>query len=323
MAAYVFADRPLSAALTAAQRALRGLHKDKLVKQFTSNRRQVFYALTKQGADWLNDLLLQNNPNLAEDAKAKSSTRWASGLTSPEHHLFGNFIKLCCLSRGLDACDESGIATHTSSLNTFSENYHVSGLMEIQSAKGGLKQVRPDVLSYDDRGAVWVEIDKSARGEGSRNDLTRLFRQVGRQLSRKMNWLRYKELQILSHIVIFTNTKGIFNTAVRLLRASFPEDVYYREEGSSIQRKSECVVREDTALVFELWEKWVDINDTENPLKEAFVGYVSIQMLPPWLVGTSSKSLKNSSEWFPNNYLPYAKASKWRKPIGLTQSILS
>lgn len=314
VAAYVFGDRPSSAALTAAQRALRGLYNDKLIKRLTSDRHQVFYVLTKLGADWLNGLLLQNDPEIAEELKANSSTRWANNLTNPEHLMYCNFIKLCCLSRGLDACDEGELTSFTTSLNSRSENIHSLGLMEVKSSKGGKKQLRPDVLSYNDKGAVWFEIDKSARGEDRRSDLTNLFRSVGHKLSREVNWLG-EEQQILSHVVIFAYSKGIFNTASRLLRASFPGNTHIEDDTQedNIHRQSVCIINDDTKLVFELWEKRLDFSDKAASLRH-FKGYVSIQMIPPWLIGTSSKSLVDNQEWFSNNYLPYARPQGWKKP---------
>lgn len=191
--------------------------------------------------------------------------------------------------------------------------------MEIKSSKGGKKQLRPDVLSYDDRGAVWFEIDKSARSEDRRSDLSNLFRSVGRKLSRNVSWLD-EEQQVLSHVVIFAYSKSIFNTACRLLKASFPDNHHIEEDTQedNVHRQSVCIINNTTNQVFELWEKRLDFSDKAVGLRH-LKGYVSIQMIPPWLIGTSSKSLKDNQEWFSNNYLPYAKPKGWKMPTSIIQ----
>ncbi len=48
-----FAERPFKAALTAAQRAMRGMVKDDLLRRYRTDRFQTVYGLSGKGADWL------------------------------------------------------------------------------------------------------------------------------------------------------------------------------------------------------------------------------------------------------------------------------
>ena len=315
VAAYVFGDRPLSAALTAAQRALRGLKNDGLIKGFVSDRNQHFYVLTKAGATWFNNLFYQDDLEVDDSFKARSSTQWAGSLTNPEHLMYSNFIKLCCMSRGLDACVENELVLYTTQRNTTPSDKDSLGLMEVKSAKGGKKLLRPDVLSYNEQGAVWFEIDKSARGSDRRRDLTQLICSVGHRLSRNVGWL-VEEQQVLNHLVIFTYSKSFFNTASRLLRKSFPDNDFIEDDNRefNIKRQSVCFIDNETHQVYELWEKRLDFTD-KNAGKRHFKGYVSIQMIPSWLKGAGKKALLNAQEWLLSaNYLPYVNPDGWDSP---------
>ena len=75
IAAACFPDRPFKAALTAAQRAVRGLVKGDLLRRYRTDRFQTVYGLTQRGVDWLVD----------HGYDAASSVRRVSDMTNPEH----------------------------------------------------------------------------------------------------------------------------------------------------------------------------------------------------------------------------------------------
>ena len=55
IAACCFPERPYSAALFAAQRAVRGLVKADLLRRYKTDRHQTVYGLTQRGVDWLGE----------------------------------------------------------------------------------------------------------------------------------------------------------------------------------------------------------------------------------------------------------------------------
>src|SRR3546814_19161887 len=76
---------------------MRGMARDGLVQEYITDRHQHIYALTRAGAQWLNE---------RTGGQAAASTRHASELTNPEHALYENFITICCEQRGLTAQPE-------------------------------------------------------------------------------------------------------------------------------------------------------------------------------------------------------------------------
>lgn len=96
VAAICFPERPFRASLAAAQRAMRGMLKDRLVGHFRTDRHQHVYGLAQGGVNWLAD----------HDIDAASSVRRVSDMTNPEHLLWANFIVCCAQARGLEAHTE-------------------------------------------------------------------------------------------------------------------------------------------------------------------------------------------------------------------------
>ncbi len=97
IAAACFPERPFKAALTAAQRAVRGMVKRGLLRRYRTDGFQTVYGLTQRGFDWL--------PDLGHDAA--SSVRRVSDMTNPEHRLWAQFLVICAWARGLDAVTEA------------------------------------------------------------------------------------------------------------------------------------------------------------------------------------------------------------------------
>ena len=55
IAVHCFTERPFKAALSAAQRAVRGMVKAQLLARYRTDRFMTVYGLTQQGAQWLED----------------------------------------------------------------------------------------------------------------------------------------------------------------------------------------------------------------------------------------------------------------------------
>ncbi len=91
-----FAERPFKAALTAAQRAMRGMVKANLLRCYRTDQFQCVYGLTQGGVAWLDEA----------GHEASSSVRRVSEMTNPEHRLWAQFWVLCCQARGLQAQTE-------------------------------------------------------------------------------------------------------------------------------------------------------------------------------------------------------------------------
>ena len=134
IAAAVFPERALKAALSAAHRATSHLcvakgarskkqisstGKEKSVKslerhpkvrreppslvKYRSDAGQTYYGLTKAGAEWLRD----NGDLDAGDGLAQASVSTVCSKTNPEHEMWANTITLTCAARGIQAWNET------------------------------------------------------------------------------------------------------------------------------------------------------------------------------------------------------------------------
>ena len=68
IAVHCFAERPFKAALSAAQRAVRGMVKAQLLARYRTDRFMTVYGLTQQGVQWLETLAV--SPLRRDDATA-------------------------------------------------------------------------------------------------------------------------------------------------------------------------------------------------------------------------------------------------------------
>lgn len=310
IAAACFAERPFAAALAAAQRAMGAMKRDGLISEYVTDRHQHIYALTRAGSSWLNE---------RTGGEAAASTRHASELTNPEHTMYEHFIKTCCEQRGFTAQTERELLD---GLKSDSKNPG-GGLLRVRVLSGGTKSLRPDVLSHDGLGAVWFEIDRSARGAKRKQDLALLFAAIGSSLSYAPGWLQEDEAH-LHHAVIQAFSLGIMRTAERILKEkhpvlSNPLEAMKRDPG--VQRACRLAAKTEDATVFEVWA-WRKL---AKPTLEwgqlpTIIGYVTIQLLPRWMSSYRSESkerLKAARGWFDENYLPYMRAPQqagWRSP---------
>jgi hypothetical protein len=135
-----FPERPFKAALTAAQRAMRGISKADLLRRYRTDRFQTVYGLTQKGVDWLDEA----------GHDAASSVRRVSDMTNPEHRLWAQFWVLACEARGLKAETEQELLQ---SLNKGVKPGEalVQGMLTVTTMRGkraSTLQLRPDAVAY-------------------------------------------------------------------------------------------------------------------------------------------------------------------------------
>nr|WP_082744940.1 replication-relaxation family protein [Burkholderia savannae] len=286
-----FPERTFKASLTAAQRAMRGLAKAKLVRRYRTERFQHVYGLTVAGARWLQD----------HGVDAAASVRRVADMSNPEHALWMNVIVLACEARGLQAMTEA------EALRKLNEGRDAKaaakqGFITVE-VRGKKRTLRPDAIAYEPDGVTWFEIDRSKRGADREAALSALVGRVGVRLENDLT---------LRRIVLFARTDRIRLRAQALLRARVRETGGQQLTTSAERRFSEI---EDG--LFEVWAMvW-------TPARQCYVdqcvGHVILQLLPTWLpkARLDSSNRQPLSGWLNENYLPYrrlATSSQWLRP---------
>ncbi|WP_296658545.1 replication-relaxation family protein [Paraburkholderia sp.] len=287
-----FPERPFKASLTAAQRAMRGLAKAKLVRRYRTDRLQHVYGLTVGGARWLHD----------QGIDATASVRRVADMSNPEHTLWMNFITLCCEARGVPAETESEALRELNAGRDKSADIK-QGFVTVET--GGRQRIlRPDVLAYEQDGVTWFEIDRSKRGSDREAALCALAGRIGARLSNN---------QPLRRIVVLARTDRILLRALALLRGRV-------RDSDGLQLTSEIQRRflEFEEGIFEVWAM-VYVPDRQQYIDHC-VGHVIVQLLPTWLpkVRLDSSNRQPLSGWFEEDYLPYRRPSArspWTSPI--------
>ncbi|ARK82731.1 hypothetical protein BOC40_06585 [Burkholderia pseudomallei] len=286
-----FPERPFKAALTAAQRAMRGLTKANFVRRYRTDRFQHVYGLTVAGARWLND----------RGVEAVSSVRRVSEMTNPEHTLWMNFIVLGAEARGLRAMTERE-ALQDLNLQRDEGEAAIQGFLSVELPNGA-RTLRPDAIAFEDDGLTWFEIDRSKRGADREAALSALAGRVG---------MRLPNQAVLRRVVVLARTERIQLRALALLRAkaALANDV-------PLVRGSARHFREHRDGVYEVWAAV-----TQEPSGYAIdtcVGHIIVQLLPTHLpkfrLGKSSHH--PIAGWFDDNYLPYyrpAALPPWARP---------
>ncbi|MCS6479751.1 replication-relaxation family protein [Burkholderia thailandensis] len=276
-----FPERPFKAALTAAQRAMRGLAKANLVRRYRTDRFQHVYGLTVPGARWLND----------RGVSAASSIRRVADMSNPEHTLWMNFIVLASEARGLRAMSERE-ALQDLNLQREEGEAAIQGFLNVE-LRSGTRTLRPDAVAFEDDGLTWFEIDRSKRGADREAALSALTGRVG---------MRLPNQAVLRRVVVLARTERIWLRARAVLRAkaALANDV-------PLVRGSVRHFREAGDGVFEVWAAV-----TQEPGGYAIdvcVGHVIIQMLPTWLpkVRLGASNRQPLAGWFDENYLPYRR----------------
>jgi len=297
IAAACFPERPFKAALTAAQRAVRGLVRQGLLRRYKTERFQTVYGLTQRGADWLGE---------QGYAAASASVRRVSDMTNPEHRLWAQFMVLCAQARGWTAWTEAELLHQLSQRKPPAQGY-----LTVEVGHGDnrvSKMLRPDAVAFIPGGkdVCWFEIDRSKRGSDRLADLAALARAVGRQLT---------DGRVLRLVSVQGKTERITRDAVRLLEQLVAESA--RQQLVSGRRQFRCV---DDG-VYAVWSS----RETRSPdgrvgLVDACVGHVVVQLLPTWMpkLRVTAAAPTHPPGWFEDNLLPFKRPSTlspWAAPV--------
>ncbi len=292
-----FAERPYKAALTAAQRAMRGMVKAELLKRYRSDRFQTIYGICQAGVNWLEEA----------GYEASSSVRRVSDMTNPEHRLWAQFWTLACEARGLSAMTEQELLQHLNRDNK-PDQPPIQGLLTVTTTQGTKTrsiQLRPDAVATDKGtnggigSTIWLEVDRSKRGSDREASLNALVSSVGRTL---------KDGTCLCRVVIFCKTERIRKRALAVVN------------GLAKANNAEVLIlgrRQFLEVEPGLYAVWAAIEsklaDGRVELVDAMVGHVHVQLLPIWLpkVRIDASNTHSLAGWFDENYLPYCR------PVGL------
>ncbi|WP_018915113.1 replication-relaxation family protein [Thiomonas sp. FB-6] len=303
IAAYCFPERPFKAALTAAQRAVRGLVKGQLLRRYRTDRFQTVYGLTQRGVDWLAE----------HGHDAASSIRRVSDMTNPEHRLWAQFLVICAWSRDLDACTEAELMQRlnaaakpgTKAASATTQGYIT---VDVHRANGTVrKHLRPDAVAYDDKrgGVAWFEVDRSKRGSDRQADLAALISAIGSKTA---------DGKVLRRVVVMCKTDRIERDAIRIIEqaAASSNDQVLIEGRRHIKRYDDGVYEVLSAVPLKR-------GDGRTVLRDELVGHVIVQMLPTWLpkVRIDASNVWSMDGWFNDNYLPYKRPpvlGRWAAP---------
>ena len=303
IAAYCCPERPFKAALTAAQRAVRGLVNSQLLRRYRTDRFQTVYGLTQRGVDWLAD----------RGHDAASSIRRVSDMTNPEHRLWSQFLVICSWTRNLDAFTEADLMQRLNenakpgakSATATTQGYIT---VDVHRPKGTVrKHLRPDAVAYDDRrnGVAWFEVDRSKRGADRQADLAALIGAIGSKVA---------DGKVLRRVVVMCKTARIERDAVRIVEnvAAACNAQVLIEGRRHIKRYDDGVYEVLSAVPFKR-------SDGRTVLRDEIVGHVIVQMLPVWLpkVRIDANNLWSLDGWFNDNFLPYkrpANIGRWAEP---------
>lgn len=294
-----FAERPYKAALTAAQRAMRGMVKADLLRRYRTDRFQTVYGLTQKGVDWLDEA----------GYEASSSVRRVSDMTNPEHRLWAQFWVLACEARGLKALTEQELLQALNK-TVKPDQPLIQGLMTVTTTRGkraSTIQLRPDAVAHEENGATtWLEVDRSKRGSDREASLGALISSVGRVLNDRTT---------LRRVVVFCKSERIHKRAVAVLH------------GLALTNNSEVLIagrrhfRELEPGTYAVWSALESkLRDGRTKLVDTLVGHVIVQLLPIWLpkVRIDASNTHSLAGWFDENYLPYKRPESlgpWTVPV--------
>lgn len=293
-----FPERGFKAALTAAQRAMRGMVKADLLRRYRTDRFQTVYGLTQKGVDWLDE----------HDHDAASSVRRVSDMTNPEHRLWAQFWVLACEARGLKALTEQELLQALNK-DVKSGQPAIQGLLTVTTTRGkraSTLHLRPDAVAVEQDGTTWLEVDRSKRGSDREASLAALASSVGRVL---------KDGSTLRRVVIFCKTERIRKRAVAVLT------------GLAEANNAEVLIagrrhfRELEPGSYAVWSAQESkLRDGRTKLVDTLVGNVIVQLLPIWLpkVRIDASNTHSLAGWFGENYLPYKRPEAlgpWKAPV--------
>ena len=303
IAALCFPERPFKAALTAAQRAVRGLVKTQLLRRYRTDRFHTVYGLTQRGVDWLAE----------HGHDATSSIRRVSDMTNPEHRLWAQFLVICAWSRDLDAFMEAELMKRLNAVttpgaqeaSTTTQGYIT---VDVHRATGIVrKHLRPDAVAYDDKrgGVAWFEVDRSKRGSDRQADLGALIGAIGSKVA---------DGKVLRRVVVMCKSERIERDAVRIV-----EQLAVALNEQMLIEGRRHIKRYDDGVYEVLSAVPVKRSDGRTALRDELVGHVIVQMLPIWLpkVRLNASNVYSMDGWFDDNYLPYKRPpllGRWLAP---------
>lgn len=283
-----FAERPFKAALSAAQRAVRGMVKAKLLKRYRTDRFMTVYGLTQGGADWL----------ATHDIEASASVRRVGDMSNPEHRLWAQFLTLCSEARGLPAMTEQELL-RALELRRSSSDAPVRGLLTVTEHSLGRRNrtlhLRPDAVCFEDDGLTWLEVDRSARGSGRASSLRALVLRIGEMTHAGVP---------LRRVVVYTRTERIRNRVLATLRS-----ICVQTSGDALV-EGRRQLKSLTPARFETWRTVLQPQEGgRSRLVDILCGEVMVQALPVWLprVRMDGRGDITTQGWLHENYLPYVR----------------
>lgn len=301
LAVHCFAERPFKAALSAAQRAVRGMVKAGLLARYRTDRFMTVYGLTQRGAEWLED----------RGVEASASVRRVTDMTNPEHRLWAQFLVLCAEARGLQAWTEAELLQALAERATTGQEGS-QGLLLVHAVAGGKRrrvQLRPDAAALEpDGGLTWFEVDRSARGSDRAASLRALVLSIGATTTLGLP---------LRRVVIHTRTERIRKRVLASLSALAAGTA---SVGVAEGRRRLLPTGDGC------FEVWVTVEqslpDKRVRLVDVLAGHVLVHELPVWLprVRLDGRGAHSTSGWFNENVLPYSRLSgapTWPAPRGV------
>ena len=299
-----FAERPFKAALTAAQRAMRGMVKGKLLKRYRTDRFQTVYGLTQKGVDWLE----------SRGKEAASSVRRVSDMSNPEHRLWAQFLVLASEARGLAALTEQELLQELNRSKTGKSM--VQGLLKVNvstGSSGSWGNLRPDAVCRErtsggtEVATTWFEVDRSKRGANREAALAALAMRVGSTLT---------DGTVLRTVVVCARTERIQQRALAVIRN------LAKVQGELVLIEGRRHFEEVEPGVFTVTAFVETKGGKRGAMADAVVGHVVVQLLPTWLpkARVTSESQTELPGWFDENYLPYrlpGGGPTWPKPKAL------
>ncbi|MCK6427349.1 MAG: hypothetical protein L6Q75_20020 [Burkholderiaceae bacterium] len=290
VAVHCFAERPFKAALSAAQRAMRGLVKAKLLARYRTDRFMTVYGLTQRGVTWIQE----------RGHAASASVRRVTDMTNPEHRLWAQFLVLCAEARGLHAMTENELAQKLA-------RGFAKGLLTVCTKVKGRQQtrsLRPDAVAIEADGITWFEVDRSARGSDRAAALRSLVLSMGADTQLKAP---------LRRVVVLTRTDRIHARVIAALDRLVTETAGRPlEEG--VRR-----LRRRANGVYEVQQTISQRLGAGSRLVDVLAGYVLVQALPVNLprVRLDGRGGITPSGWFEENELPYRRPlplGTWTRP---------
>ena len=311
VAAVCFSERNFKAALTAAQRAVRGMVKAGLLTRYRTLRFQTVMGLSQRGVDWLDEV----------GHEASSSVRRVSDMTNPEHRLWAQFLVLASEARGLRAMTEQELLQHLNK-STKPGEPQVQGLLRVTWTRGKktvTQLLRPDAVSWhavpwaasrDEVSCTWHEADISKRGSQRESALASLCESLGRSLA---------DASVLRTVVISCKTERIQKRALAVLHG------LAKANNAEVLTTDRRHFREVEPGIFEVWSaRESKLRDGRAKLVDTLAGHVIIQLLPIWLprVRIDSANKFSMEGWFDENYLPYRRPSSMPAWARVTSPLL-